>query len=230
MKIFITGCAKSGTTLLLRLFHAFKDVEIIWKPGELGLEYFCELSQSKPVLAAKRNGHNIFSVWWDHIHGKIERAHPERHPPIREFLRPHLKLIKDHDIKILNIIRDGRDVIVSDDRWVEPRRWISCMEQRRWYPKMLTCEVRYEDLVCFPGREQERIADTFELDSAHKFSAYPDFVPPVAFERLEGQKIYRPRKIGPDSIGKGRDIWKTIIKDPEILKKFELELRRAGYV
>ena len=36
-KIFITGCAKSGTTLLLRMCYAFKDTEVIYKEG---FEYF----------------------------------------------------------------------------------------------------------------------------------------------------------------------------------------------
>ena len=37
-KIFITGCAKSGTTLLLRMCYAFKDTEVIYKEGFDGHE------------------------------------------------------------------------------------------------------------------------------------------------------------------------------------------------
>ena len=37
-KIFITGCAKSGTTLLLRMCYAFKDTEVLYREGFDGHE------------------------------------------------------------------------------------------------------------------------------------------------------------------------------------------------
>ena len=59
--IFITGCARSGTTLLRRLFHCFKDVEVI--PNEIRARELVEIgAESKAqAVVAKRWCGSIFS-------------------------------------------------------------------------------------------------------------------------------------------------------------------------
>lgn len=51
LKIFVTGCARSGTTLLQRLFFSFDNIEII--PKEIKLENFCAYKSDK-ILVGKR--------------------------------------------------------------------------------------------------------------------------------------------------------------------------------
>ena len=58
-KIFITGCAKSGTTLLLRMCYAFKDTEVLYREGfdghELPFEQFVSYKSDKKFIIGKRH-------------------------------------------------------------------------------------------------------------------------------------------------------------------------------
>ena len=53
-KIFITGCAKSGTTLLLRMCFAFKDTEVLYRRGAEGHELdFQEFIDYEPTQSSQ---------------------------------------------------------------------------------------------------------------------------------------------------------------------------------
>lgn len=56
-RIYITGCARSGTTLLQRLFYAFEGVEII--DGEIDIDSFINRTSDK-VLVGKRTINSVF--------------------------------------------------------------------------------------------------------------------------------------------------------------------------
>ena len=62
-KIFITGCARSGTTLLARMFHAFEDVSVV--ENECTLEDFTEYCSANEghfrIIVGKRTERSIFS-------------------------------------------------------------------------------------------------------------------------------------------------------------------------
>jgi len=61
-KIYITGCARSGTTLLARLFHAFDNCQIMSE--ECSLEDFAKIDMSDQdcdFLVGKRTEQSIFS-------------------------------------------------------------------------------------------------------------------------------------------------------------------------
>ena len=51
-RIFITGCAKTGTTLLRRCFWAFSGVDVLI--DEISLPAFCLKKTDAPVLVGKR--------------------------------------------------------------------------------------------------------------------------------------------------------------------------------
>ena len=78
--------------------------------------------------------------------------------------------IIDRRIKVLNIIRDGRDVIQSSNNYVKPKRWIESMRQSREYKDLITLQIKYEDFVKNPDKVQKLIATKFELDIKFKFS------------------------------------------------------------
>ena len=58
--------------------------------------------------------------------------------------------IKDKNIGIINVVRDGRDVLLSDGNYVKPRRWIESIRQRNTFRDVIDLEVRYEDLIRNP--------------------------------------------------------------------------------
>ena len=227
-KIFITGCAKSGTTLLFRLCKSF---EADFTHGnEVNISDFIHLAKSSKsnFFIGKRGGRALFSV----CHVKKYR---------------YIKIIKNNDIKILNIIRDGRDVVLSDNNYVSPKTWFCCMRQSRKFRDYIYYEVKYEDLIRKPNRTQDRIAKKFGLTIKHKFSEYPNFVPDADFKLVENKlrnKIlvnpnekeqvttYRKRPLSFMSIGKDKykKAYIKLCKNTKDRLDFEKELRLAGYI
>jgi glycosyltransferase involved in cell wall biosynthesis len=202
-KIFITGCAKSGTTLLRRLFYAFKDVEII--PNEQLVTRFCQRDSFEKFMVGKRHRFSLFS---EHLAPSLAMG--------------QVQLIKKHNVKIVNVIRDGRDVIFSDHMNVEPRRWVAAMRQRSEYSDLIDMEVRYEDIVTNPDNVQEQVAQKLGLEIKHLWSEYPDFVP--EYEFADG--IYAKRPLDTSSVGRGVD-YRILIED--VASGFDSELKTAGY-
>ena len=167
-KIFITGCAKSGTTLLLRMCYAFKNTEVLYRRGpeghELPFNKFVDYKSEQKFLIGKRHPPAILS-----------------NVLVPEFEDQHRK-IKENDIFIINVVRDGRDVVLSDGNYVKPRRWLETMQQRETFSDVLSYEVKYEDLIRRPDEIQKEIEELTGIESEHKFSDYPDFVEDWVFE------------------------------------------------
>lgn len=158
MKIFITGCAKSGTGLLWRLMGYYVDMRLVSAlddggvmSEEITLDDFVGMGMN---VAGKRDKRSILS---DIL-------------PLEELERQKA-LIRDNGIKVVNMVRDGRDIAVSTGGSAD--RWISCMMQRRLCKDIIAAEVIYEDLVMWPDREQEILSDTLGLKIGRRFSEYP---------------------------------------------------------
>ena len=228
-KIYITGCAKTGTTLLFWLFRAF-EANHVSKP-EVFIQTFvqlAELSESN-VFVGKRRGKTILSC---------DGIKPNN-------IEKQLRIIKENDIKIINVIRDGRDVVLSNNNYVSTQRWISCMKQRRQFGKYIKCEIKYEDLIANPDTMQLRIAHKFGLTIKHKFSEYPNFVSDSIFTSIrekilrkqckssdykEQVESYTKRPLTDSSIGKDKKAYIKLCKDKQEILEFEKELRLAGYL
>jgi hypothetical protein len=224
IRIYVTGCAGSGNTLLRRCFYAFKDTDVLlsgpkWKEDELCLDSFIERESKFPIMVGKRTWRTIFST---DVMSKKQ-------------LDIQVGKIKKHNIRIINTIRDGRDVVLStitkDKLPISAKRWIHSMRHRYIYPKLIAYEVRYEDLVTDPDSIQAQISERFGLVPTHKFSEYPDFIPHLEHRsRQFRDPRYRKRPISPDRIGKDLDAYKGIVRNPTILRHFERELEKAGYI
>lgn len=206
MKIFITGCAHSGTTLLRRLFYVFKDVEVVSE--EISLQGFIDYKGEAEIVVGKRTFRSIFS--YAKTSGEIQED---------------IELIQKNDIKIVNIVRDGRDVIESEEGRVLPSRWIHSVKQALRFGHIILCAIRYEDLVRNPDTVQFYIGRVFKLYPTHMFSEYPNFVP----KEIDSEKpAYKKRPIITDRIGKDLDLYK---RHHEInIKLFEECLREWDYI
>ncbi|MHC4686720.1 MAG: glycosyltransferase [Planctomycetota bacterium] len=208
--IFITGCAKSGTTLLQRLFYAF-DAKVLSSEMTIGQLCQTQLAPESTVLVAKRHRYSVFS---EHL-SEAKIAHQSM-------------LIKQNSVKIINIIRDGRDLIFSDNENVSPRRWVAAMRQRN-HPLLdglIDVEIKYEDVVSDPDAVQERVAKALGLTIIHRWSEYPGFVPEAEFRPTHGG-AYAKRPLDASSVGKGLP-YKDLIQD--IAMGFDQELTGAGYI
>jgi hypothetical protein len=117
------------------------------------------------------------------------------------------RLIRDRGITVINIIRDGRDVIQSG--YISSDRWVSCIAQRELCKDVIAAEVVYEDLVRWPDREQEILSDKLGLRIGRWFSEYP-----VGYD---GQRPIDTRSVGKD--------WSGL----RLSDTFHQALRMAGY-
>jgi len=165
-KIYITGCARSGTTLLARLFYGFDRCQII--NDECSLLDFTTLDTSDfdaDFIVGKRTEKTIFSNTL--ASGNIEK---------------HLNLLDN--ILVINCIRDGRHVVES---WVkawgmyDPFAWMNSILQAEQYAEYIVLTIKYEDLISNPDLVQRKISEATGIEIKYPFSAYPEFVPEYAF-------------------------------------------------
>jgi hypothetical protein len=152
-RIFVFGCARSGTTLLLNLFHTFSGVEV-WD----GENCFNELiaSPSAGTVVAKRA-----PTCADHL---VEDA--------RRFRK----------VWIIDILRDPRDVVTSElsgEFYCDFARWrrdvLTAQQLAGWHVRLL--RLRYEHLVSDPDDVQTALSGALGLQPVRSFRAFIDAVP-----------------------------------------------------
>jgi len=172
-KIYITGCAKSGTTLLRRLMNAF-DITV-YNDGEMSLEDFT-LSDYQ---CAKRTHKTIFS----NVLNENE-------------INQQLDIIENNNISIINIWRNCKDVIKSDSGYVSLKRWMHSFIQSLNHHELIAINIHYTELVEHPDDIQQQIADKIGLKILHKWSDFPNWYTIQEPEHLTTNNMYRLRKIG----------------------------------
>ena len=214
-RIFITGCARSGTTLMNRLFYAFQDTTVI--DHEIAIDDFCQIGPKTNVLVGKRTPLTILSV-----------------PLGQDEIERQIDLIRAQDLLIVNMIRDGRDVVHLNPKGprVNVNRWIGCMVQVQEFMKEISVQVRYEELVNNPDFIQRKIEKTLGLTSKSKFSEYPKFVPDSVFDESEYRYFvsYKKRKIDCFSVGRSDNEYINLCHNKEQRELFERTLKRYAYL
>lgn len=172
MKIFITGCAKSGTTLMRRLFNAY-DLRVA--VDEMSLEDFVRSDYD----VAKRNASAILSNTIN-----SEAQHNQR------------KLILENDIKIVNLTRNREDVLRSENGYVTEARYQACVSQFYKHRDLIDINVEFEKLIRYPDDVQWEVSDRFGLTPEFMFSDYPTFIDPIKEKFKDGN--YSLRRLGED--------------------------------
>lgn len=169
MKIFITGCAKTGTTLVRRLFQAY-DLKVC--PYEISLINF--LASDWDV--AKRTYDSILSN--ELSLENIEEA----------------KLIEKENIKLINVVRNKQDTLSSSNCYVSVGRYTQSVIQAAIFRDLITYTVRFEDLIESPDSVQNEVSHKIMLMPRYKWSEYPKFVDLKGERFKDGQ--YRLRGLG----------------------------------
>jgi hypothetical protein len=210
-KIYITGCARSGTTLLARMFHAFEDVLVMSE--EVQLKDFIDYTDINPeqakVIVGKRTENSIFS----NILSENE-THKQ------------LEMIDENDIIIINCVRDGRFVVESWWKaWsmYNPFAWMSSIMQSFEYQHMINLTVKFETLVKHPAIIQNKIENLLGFQAWTDFENYPSFVGEDAFQTKDEK--YKLRKMQLDQ----SDIPFMYLQKPNNVKYFDELLKKLGY-
>jgi len=181
-RIFITGCSRSGTTLLKRLFYAFPSVGV--HKAEISLDSFSGIPNHLDCIAyvGKRKCKTVFS-----------NVLPQAEIDLQ------LKLIREREILVVNIIR-GRTAVTEAKDWPVPvDRYNAAITQAGIYCNHIAYETNYETLISEPDLVQGEIAERL-IPEVKKFgyqvwSDYPEFVPPDEFADISDPR-YAPRPIG----------------------------------
>ena len=202
--IVIGGCARSGTTLLLSVLSSHPEICAI--PQET--QIFCPTAYDpKPTSHAAIRPNLVDEYLPDRRSSTGCKYWCEKTPKNVRFFG---RLIKEltRRIKLIHIVRDGRDVVVSrhpkrpDDYWVSPKRWIEDVTLGReveHHARVLT--IRYEDLVLNFKATAEVIGHFLQLGET---SAFHDFPAKATIQKSEAwSSAIRPLDSG--SIGR----WKA---------------------
>lgn len=150
--VVIGGCGRSGTTLLLSILGAHSGIHAF--PDELFAFYPKPYRIRNILNGMDREGFN--KDRWCEKTPKNVMAFREIHEMF------------DGDVKIIHMLRDGRDVVTSfhpnhpyKQYWVDTERWVSDVS------KGLECSdiaylLRYEDLVENPLKTLKLLCDFIE--------------------------------------------------------------------
>lgn len=146
--VYIGGCGRSGTTLLLSILSAHNDIFAC--PKELNL--FDAAKDTGSVIETPKFYRFYRTLLTKRIKPSANRFCEKSPANIRNVAL--IEKVHQGQFKLIHIVRDGRDVILSkhprgDGKyWVEPERWISDVTEGLKYmehPSVIT--IRYEDLV-----------------------------------------------------------------------------------
>ncbi|PRQ02404.1 Sulfotransferase domain protein [Enhygromyxa salina] len=162
--IIVGGCGRSGTTLLLALLGAHPEIHAI--PHETRL--FCLFAEQSQDPAERRE------LLEDPSFGAAARLARLETVLARDPLRPsarrwcektprnvlcfeEISELFTGRVKLVEIVRDGRDVVLSrhplqpDHSWVSPARWVRDVAAgRRAAERVEVHTLRYEDLTREP--------------------------------------------------------------------------------
>jgi hypothetical protein len=142
--IVIGGCGRSGTTLLLSILSCHPNIHAIpvetrfLCPGAYAEPSECPPPRLDYLLArARESGARPGQRWCEKTPGNVRCFHA-----IKGAIP---------DVRLIHLVRDGRDVVTSRHSidpsryWVAPERWVADVELGLACDAALT--VRYEDLV-----------------------------------------------------------------------------------
>lgn len=171
MIIYITGYGRSGTTLLRRMFYSFFDVSVCNTETNIGLVS----NETTDVIVYKSDRYSPLS--------NLEIL------PLHMELRK-IKTLKEMDnVKILNILRNGKDVY-GDFSFANMEGWVNCMDHNLEFKRFIDMNIYFKDLQSKSNEIQELISNKFGLKMKNLFSDYPLFVPENTIEKEGFQNSY----------------------------------------
>jgi len=186
-RIHIVGSARSGTTMLHYALTAFKNVLLFDRetspynhPGlpELPALLGERLRQKGPAyFISKRNAR-----WYE-----------------QTYLHRILLMAQKYDVKIINLIRDPRDVLTSyhplhqGEFYVTPDKWLNSINAGQYLAEHLDdrqfLQMRYEDIVLFPESAFQKLHEFAGLVYREGVSDWASLKSNLSQAKLRGNMI-----------------------------------------
>lgn len=180
--VFIVGCGRSGTSLLLSILscskqlYTIQDESYVFYPG--GVKANLILDE-----VSKNKSKNIRII-------EKTPKHIQALNKINEFY--------DGRVKFIHITRDPRAVLVSKHPnhskkyWVTPKRWINDVKKGNSYCKKNIIQIKYEDLVSDFENIIKNICNFLKIDfdiKMRKFEKFASLKENVAFQNSYISKL-----------------------------------------
>jgi len=210
--IIIAGCGRSGTTLLLSILSAHPS--IVGIPFETRV--FCPNAYNEKSRTDFIIDINIIATHFKDQEIPNNSRWCEKTPKNIESIERILEYFH-HNVKILNIVRDGRDVILSrhpenpEIFWITPKRWVNDVKAGLRFetcPQVLT--IRYEDLVTAMDDTLKKVLVFLEEDYHSNLKQWHQFTKVKYHEALFEQA----KPVYSDSIGRWKErIYKKRIEE-----------------
>lgn len=154
-RIFIAGCARSGTTLSRRLMGCFDDVHV--HADEAPYRTLLEMDRPEFNLVVKRTYESHKDI--EHLPDSIGLIYCVRHP-FDVLTSSHPETVNE------------RRFHVTTERW--DAEFDGLMRLRKAQPDRAVFHLRYEDLIAEPDIVQGRIARSFGLSPVTLYSRDAD--------------------------------------------------------
>jgi hypothetical protein len=174
--IIIGGCGRSGTTLLFSILTCHPHIYGI----DDETHCLCPTGgRPKPDLNAPLRIHGLYKYLAMHDIPDTCKRWCEKSPRNVLFFSRILDYFGEK-ARIINIVRDGRDVITSKHPndpsrfWVSPSRWINDVRaglRFKGHPQVFT--MRYEDLVTDYEKTIRKICDFLQEEFGSFFFDFP---------------------------------------------------------
>ncbi len=153
-KVFIAGCARSGTTLMQSLMWCFEDIFVHPPEARHTMLYLLDRQETNLVVKRDARSHEdlaklsaaiglIYCV--RHPFDVLTSSHPQTRMERRFHVMPDRWLLEHNALLKLRKVQAGRDILY----------------------------VRYEDMIGEPNLVQQRIARQFGLKPIIRFSEDP---------------------------------------------------------
>ena len=176
--IFIGGCGRSGTTLLLSILSSHPSIYSI--PVETYAFCRSDYFEEKPRAKETFDMYKIYNALLSDKEVLNRTRWCEKSPKNIRRVSEILEYFGE-EARFINIVRDGRDVVTlkhptsKDEYWVSIERWVSDVEagfEHRDNPYVLT--LRYEDLINNFEEKIRNICTFVDEPFTERFYDYPE--------------------------------------------------------
>jgi hypothetical protein len=151
-RIYVAGCARSGTWLATALMSCFEGVQMVAEESMSGR--FLRIEPRAPCIVLKRSSD---------AYGALAGAPPEI----------EIVYVVRHPFDVLTSAHTGRERYATPERWkAEMAAFRALIEARHAGLHILP----YEDMVLEPAATQQRMAQALDLRIRHPFARFDEVV------------------------------------------------------
>ncbi|MGB3722845.1 MAG: sulfotransferase [Pacificimonas sp.] len=241
-RLHITGCSRSGTTMLHMAMTAFRGVHFYYEESVLAFPYLADRLEA--LKAFRAAGIPLA----ERKYYVTKRDHGWFRPGMLNDLMAH---VRAENMGVVLMVRDPRDVMLSShsgrggiDDYVTPAHWHESALAGELLREKLADEpgflvVRYEDMVSDPEGTAARLSTVFGLTLKADSPGFRAMAHNVAhsgkaFDEYLLEAVGTVRDLDPASVGKWRrvegDPAAPLLADPDIAPVFRRFCAAHGYM